>query len=104
MELQRLTACGIDYEDGLKRFSMNQKIYEKHLRKFVSLTLIDEIEDAINRCELKEAFEACHKLKAYVGNLSMPVLFDVVCDLTEWLREGRTNVLNEKFRLVKEEY
>lgn len=104
MNIKKLQDCGIDYEDGLKRFSGSTAIYKKHLNKFTEITLIDDVEDALNRCELQDAFEACHKLKAYVGNLSMPLLYNVVCDLTEWLRSGRTTVLMEKFRIIKAEY
>lgn len=88
MNIENLKKSGIDYEDGLHRFSGNANIYEKYLKKLIDITLIGEAKDYISKVNVQEAFDACHKLKAVVGNLSVPILYERVCTLTEILRSG----------------
>ncbi|MDD3114977.1 MAG: hypothetical protein PHQ44_04510 [Anaerovibrio sp.] len=88
MNIEQLKAAGIDYEDGLHRFADNQRIYEKYLRKLTEVTLLDEARTALQNHDHETAFDCFHKLKAFVGNLSIPPLYEKVRNLTETLRQG----------------
>lgn len=86
MNREHLKQCGIDYEDGLTRFCDNAAMYEKYLGRLTGLTLYDEMKQNIAGGEFELAFESCHKLKAFIGNLSIPELYEAICGLTELLR------------------
>lgn len=86
MNIENLKANGIDYEEGLDRFSGNAKLYEKYLKRLLDLTLYQDMKQAIYDEDMETAFECAHKLKAFIGNLSIPLFFEEIKDLTEKLR------------------
>lgn len=106
MDIERLKQCGIDYDSGIHRFCDNKKMYEKYLRKFTEIKLYDELKQSIAAGDTEQAFECCHKLKAFIGNLSIPELFDNVCTLTELLREETPDAakVNEQLILTEGMY
>lgn len=107
MNKETLKAGGIDYEEGLDHFSGNKQLYEKYLNRFLELTLFDEMKERIEEGDLKEAFECAHKLKSFVGNLSIPGLYAEIEELTENLRnrdsldyDSRIKKINDDYRAV----
>lgn len=88
MDVDKLKAAGVDYEDGLARFSNNAQIYEKYLRKLVDQNQYTEMKDAIDAGDVEAAFQAAHKLKAFMGNLSITELYHNVAEVTEIFRAG----------------
>lgn len=88
MKIEKLKAYGIDYEEGLERFSGNQQLYIKYLKKLLTLDTYKEMRELALKGELQPAFEAAHKLKAFVGNLSVGYFYDNLKALTEDLRAG----------------
>lgn len=86
MNPERLKEGGIQYEEGLHRFSGHVKIYEKYLAMLPELDIYKELKQAMEAGQAAQAFDSCHKLKAFVGNLSIPDLFAQVCESTELLR------------------
>lgn len=88
MNIEKLKANGIDYDDGLIRFSGNRKMYEKYLYRFAEDTTYQELRDALCRRDTEAAFHAAHRLKAFVGNLSINQFYEEIKALTEDLRNG----------------
>lgn len=86
MNPERLKEGGIQYEEGLHRFSGHVKIYEKYLAMLPGLDIYEELKQAVEAGQAAQAFDSCHKLKSFVGNLSIPDLFMQVCESTELLR------------------
>lgn len=86
MNPERLKEGGIQYDEGLHRFSGHVKIYEKYLAMLPELDIYKELRQAMEAGQAAQAFDSCHKLKAFVGNLSIPELFSQVCESTELLR------------------
>ena len=91
MNKDTLMKNGINYEEGIHRFCDNSAMYEKYLKKLLEITLIDELHSAVEENRLPDAFQICHKLKAFIGNLSIPTLYDAICRLTETLRAKPVN-------------
>lgn len=88
MNVERLKACGIDYEEGLERFSGNEQLYLKYLNKLLNINTYYEMREAALQGEIEEAFAAAHKLKAFIGNLSIGHFYDKIKILTEEFRAG----------------
>lgn len=86
MNSENLKACGINYDEGLHRFSGHVKIYEKYLLKLVNLDIYEDLKRNISEDDTKTAFEDAHKLKAFIGNLSIPDLYEKVSKVTDILR------------------
>lgn len=88
MNIELLKACGVDYEDGLDRFSGNSALYEKYLNKLLNDTMYEKMKELLNEGDIQGAFEAAHKLKAFIGNLSINHFYEELKSLTEELRAG----------------
>lgn len=88
MNIEKLKAAGIDYEDGLERFSGNEQLYVKYLKKLLTIQTYGEMREAVLEGDVQKAFEAAHKLKAFVGNLSISSFYDKLKELTEEFRAG----------------
>lgn len=92
MNVEKLKANGIDYDEGVHRFSGKESIYLKYLRRLPETTMIADAKKAVAAGDIKgnttSAFENFHNLKAFVGNLSISELFEKVCELTDVFRSG----------------
>lgn len=88
MNIEMLKAGGIEFEEGLERFSGNEELYVKYLKKFLSLDTYGQMRELVLKGELQGAFEAAHKLKAFTGNLSVGLFYEHIKALTEDLRAG----------------
>lgn len=88
MNIEILKAAGIDYEEGLERFSGNDRLYAKYLKKLLLSDTYREMREEALRGDIQEAFESAHKLKAFVGNLSIGHFYDVLKELTDEFRAG----------------
>lgn len=104
MNIEKLKAGGIDYEEGLERFSGNEQLYLKYLRKLLASDTYKEMKDAALKGEIQEAFEAAHKLKAFVGNLSISHFYDKLKALTEDFRAGVKRDYRPDIEKMDEEY
>lgn len=104
MNIENLKKNGIDYEDGLSRFSGNAKLYEKYLMKLLDITLYEDMKTAIDKGDIKSAFEYAHKLKAFIGNLSILDFYDGIKDLTEILRAGELKDFKDELAELDKEY
>jgi len=88
MNIQRLKEHGIDYEDGLRRFSGHSAIYEKYIKRLYQLDFYEDLKTSLEKKDVQGAFESAHKLKTFIGNLSIPILFQEISQLTDILRSG----------------
>lgn len=86
MDKTELLKAGIDYDDGLKRFSGYSSIYEKYLKRFVTDEQADILTEQMEKCQYEEAFQTAHKLKGIIGNLSMNNLFEKISVFVDKLR------------------
>lgn len=86
MNIEQLKASGIDYDEGLDRFSGNSHLYEKYLKKLLDITLYEEMKQAIEHGDIEVAFDCAHKLKSLIGNLSINHFYNEIKNLTDQLR------------------
>lgn len=104
MNIEKLKAGGIDYEEGLERFSGNEQLYAKYLKKLPENNTYQEMKELVLKGEIQQAFEAAHKLKAFIGNLSISHFYDKIRVLTEELRAGVKKDYQPDFDKLDQEY
>lgn len=104
MNIDLLKASGIDYDDGLERFSGNSRLYEKYLKKLLDNDTYEVMRDAACSGKLQQAFEAAHKLKAFIGSLSINHFYEEIRFLTEEFRAGVDRDYKPDFEKLDSEY
>lgn len=77
----------VDCEDGLRRFSGNEVLFNKFVVRFLDDKNFYEMKAAIENQDYEQAFKSGHTLKGIAGNLSLISLFDSTCILVEVLRK-----------------
>lgn len=85
---KQLLDAGIDYKEGVKRFSGHESLYEKYLFNFEKDEVFLALEEAMEKQDYETAFKKAHALKGLVGNLSFKELFRMIVPFVEALRDG----------------
>ena len=94
MELEEFyKQVGGNFED-VKRRLFNEEFIRKFVLKFKDDETFDNLIDAFNKVDYKEAFRFIHTLKGISVNLGFDDLYQASCNLTECLREKEN--LNDK--------
>lgn len=96
-------AFGGDYEDILGRFMTEERV-KKFALKFLNDKSFDNLGQMIAEKNYDEAFRAAHTLKGICQNLSMDKLFRSSNEITEDLRNGKYDNLEQLYNNVKEDY
>ena len=78
----------ISVEEGLRRVVNNKKLYFKLLKSFNGRGMAEQITQAIQKEEYKEAAAICHALRGTAANLAMHPLADAVKKVEERLKSG----------------
>ena len=86
LTIDALRAFGANVDEGLHRCMNNEAFY----LRMVGMALADagfaELGGALEKNDLDAAFEASHKLKGALGNLSLDPIFEPTSTLCELLR------------------
>lgn len=85
---KRLEAAGVDADDALGRFLQNEALMMKFLGRFPADTSFSRLQEAMERGDAAQAFEAAHTLKGVAGNLSLKRLYEALTPMVEELRAG----------------
>ena len=86
--IHRLEDAGVDMEDAMQRFLDNIDFVETFVKKLATDERYDKLLVALEKGDVKEAFELAHTLKGMIGNLSLRELYEKDCEITEYLRAG----------------
>ena len=88
MTIDDLKTYGANTEEGLKRCMNNEGFYLRLVKMIPGDANFPKLYGAIDKGDLKAAFEAAHALKGSTGNLSLTPLFASASELCELLRAG----------------
>ena len=110
MELEEFyKQVGGNFED-VKRRLFSEEFIRKFVLKFKDDETFDNLIDAFNKVDYKEAFRFIHTLKGTSVNLGFDDLYQASCNLTECLRE-KENLNDEELeeagkllQIVKDNY
>ena len=104
MTVAELKALGADTEDGVKRCAGNEAFYLKLVPKALEEGKYTELANQIGEKNFEDAFETAHALKGVLANLSITPLYEVICEITELLRNRQDvdySAVLEKMKAVR---
>lgn len=100
-----LNETGIDYQEGLSRFSGHEAIYEKYLKRFPDAQEYPDLIKAMDAKDYEAAFKLAHTLKGVTGNLSLNSFLETLKEFVEDLRSGANiQAAVELFPLLTKKY
>ena len=94
---EKLQANGVNLSSALNRFMDNEQLYERILSKFP----MDENFLQMEKCLVENN---AHTLKGLAGTLDLTTLLNILTPMTEQLRTGNTEGMQELFNQLKTEY
>ena len=86
LTIEKLREYGADVDAGMSRCANNEALYLRLVNMCMQELSSDELGEALNAGDLDRAFDAAHKLKGGVNNLSLTPVCGPVGELTELLR------------------
>lgn len=95
MNITELKSAGINYEEGLKRFSNKAELYQKYLKKFLEDPTMEQLTAFLAQQNYEEAFRCAHSLKGMSGNLSLSKFYKCDCALVEALRHHQLESITQ---------
>ena len=84
--IESLRQYGANVDEGLQRCVNNEQLYLTLVNRFLDQNTFPDLKAAILDHDLEKAFHIAHSLKGVIGNLSLTPLYNVIYDLTEFLR------------------
>jgi len=104
MNLEEFYAqTGGDYADTVRRL-YNEKMVGKFVRKYVDDPTCAELKAAVAAEDWETAFRGAHTLKGVCVNLGFDGLSQVSSELTEMLRTGSFDGIDELYEKTAVEY
>lgn len=94
---------GSDYDNVIARLS-SENIIRKFAIKFLEDECYNNLKEALDKKDVKEAFRAAHTLKGICLNLGFDKLYTVSSELTELLRADTLEGSDELFAKVSSQY
>lgn len=94
---------GANYQEVLGRL-YNEAMIHKFVLLFLKDDSFQNLQAALEKADVKEAFRAAHTLKGVCQNLGFSNLYAPTYTLTETLRAGQLEGTQEQFARVAEQY
>ena len=101
---EKLQANGVNLSSALNRFMDNEQLYERILSKFPMDENFLQMEKCLVENNINQAFSHAHTLKGLAGTLDLTTLLNILTPMTEQLRTGNTEGMQELFNQLKTEY
>lgn len=94
---------GGDYDEVFSRFRKDERI-QKFVLKFLDDKSYELLCESLKSENYDEAFRAAHTIKGICQNLSFTKLYQSSSQLTELLRGGKHDQIDDYVQSVKEDY
>lgn len=109
LTIDKLKELGCDTTEGLLRCMNNESFYFRLIKKALEDENFINLKSFIEKKNYDKAFEISHSLKGVLGNLSLTPLYNIVFELTEFLRNRKEmdyskyidNLLNTRTEFLK---
>ncbi len=109
LTIDKLIEFGCDANEGLNRCMNNEVLYYRLINKSLEEDNYLNLKTSILNKDYDKAFEISHSLKGVLGNLSLTPLYNIVFELTEFLRNKKDmdytnyidNLFNKRNELLK---
>ena len=87
MQRTRLESAGMEIDRTVERFSGNEGIYVKFLKKFPDDENLTQLSQAVAAGDDETALRAAHTLKGLCANLGMKTLYELCSEMVRLYRE-----------------
>lgn len=105
MNLEELAAaCGMDLEATLKRFSGNEGLLLRFVKKFAGDTTFEQLKEAVAQEDYPKIETTAHTLKGVAGNLGFQELFACSDQIVKAVRAGEYDQVGDLFLKDQEIY
>ena len=84
--IEKLRKYGADVDDGITRCVNNESFYLMLVGSLIEDNKIEKLAKEIEENDLASAFSTCHSLKGMYANLSITPIYEILVELTEYLR------------------
>lgn len=92
---EQLRKANVDVDGAIKRFINKEDRYIKYLKLFADSQDLHNLNVALERNEVKEAFDFCHTIKGVSGNLGFMTLYEETSKACDILRVGKMDGVKE---------
>ncbi|MBE6741492.1 MAG: Hpt domain-containing protein [Ruminococcaceae bacterium] len=89
-----------DYDKAMQILSI-EKLMDKHIKKFPSNPLFEQLFDAANSMDANALFESAHAIKGVCANLGLFKLSAMASEITEEFRPGNERKMTDEEVLKK---
>jgi len=86
LTIDALKELGANTDEGLGRCLNNEEFYLKLVKMAVEDQTFEQLQDALEKNDLDDAFERAHALKGVLGNVSLTNILEPIKEITEDLR------------------
>lgn len=93
--IHMLEGKGLDFSLGLDRFDGNEDLLIKFMLRYLECDYLGQLEDALKAQDVDQAYQHAHALKGLAGNLSFTEYYKAVSSLSDRLREGMLDGVDE---------
>lgn len=105
MKLQGgLETLGVNYNTLLNRFSKNEELLEKFIKKFPADQTEEKLVESFNVLNYEEMYIAVHTLKGVAANLGFENLSQICDQMGSRLKKGDYSQVENDFEEVETEY
>ncbi len=98
-----LSRYGCDMNTTLERFLGDEDFYEKCLIEMLDDSSFEQLGVALEKKDVKTAFESAHTLKGLAANMGLDSMLDIVVELVEPLRNGMIDGLDITYKKLMAE-
>jgi HPt (histidine-containing phosphotransfer) domain-containing protein len=86
ISIEKLNEFGVNTREGLDRCLNKEDFYFRLITKAIEDESFLKLKEEIENKNYEEAFKIAHSLKGVFGNLSITPIYEIVFELTEYLR------------------
>ncbi len=104
MNLEKLASCGIDTKSLLDRFMGNEALIDKFFKKFFLDSNYKNLKASLAINDFEKAYECSHTLKGMTGNMSMTLLHNLFCELTQSIKSKNSKEVSMIMDKIDYEY
>lgn len=101
--LMVLKSWGCDIDGAMERFLYDEEFYFLCYEQVLRDSGIEQLKEALDKHNVRQAFESAHSLKGVVANLGLTSLYNIISDIVEILRLGREDGVAEKYQKLLQE-
>lgn len=101
--LMELESWGCDIKGAMERFLDDEEFYFECYWDALGDVGFGQLKVALDKHDIKLAFEHAHSLKGIIANLGLTSLFEIITDIVEPLRAGREDGVLEKYEELLQE-